>query len=401
MHPSTQQILSFNSTRLPGTTNMKYRFMRENLFRYFRGTCHLFYEDLTRVRVFPDGPVAWISGDPHLENFGSFRADNGQVYFDLNDFDDAILAPVTWEAVRLVTSIYVGFDSLGIPLDRAEKMVHLFLRSYAATLAAGRAEYVEQATAHGIICDFLTRVGKRTRKRILRKKTTFGKKKMQMLVDSPKHIPLKKEVRRALCEHVQAWLKVDEYSPYNYTVIDAVFRLAGTGSVGLERYAFVLQSENAAGPKYMLLDMKEAAPSSLAPFVPVRQPDWSCEAERVVTLQKRMQNRFPALLSYTQYQGKSFIIQEMQPVKDNINFTLLKDRYRDMYSVIDSMAMLTASSHIRSTGQDGSCSTDELKAFGRRDDWQEPVMEYARRYAEKVKSYYEAFIRDTANFVEK
>lgn len=394
MQASTQKIISFNSGRLPEMIALKYQFMRENMFRFFRGTCHLFYEDLSQAAGFPQGPIAWISGDPHLENFGSFRADNGQVYFDLNDFDEAILAPVTWEAVRLVGSIYIGFESLGISMDKAEKMVRLFLKSYASTLAAGRAEYVEKVTTQGIICDFLERVSKRTQKRILRKRTTIGKKKVQMLVDSPKHIPLQKNVKRALCEHVQAWLKVDEDSPYNYTVADVIFRLAGTGSVGLERYAFVLHSKNEAGPKYMLLDMKEAAPSALSRFVTVQQPLWSSEAERVVTLQKRMQNRFPALLSFSEYGGKSFIMQEMQPTKDNINFTLLKDRYRDMYNVIDSMAILTASSHIRSTGQDGSCSTDELKEFGRRDDWQQPLMEYARRYAERIKEYYQAFMMD-------
>ena len=373
---------------------LKYQFMRENMFRFFRGTSHLFYDDLSKVPDFPGGPVAWISGDAHLENFGSFRADNGQVYFDLNDFDEAILAPITWEVVRLLCSIYVGFESLAIPMDKAEKMARLFVSSYSSTLAAGRAEYIERATADGIVCDFLDRVNKRTRKRMLQKKTTFGKKRVQMLLDRPKHLPLQKETRRALCDHVQAWLRVDENSPYNYTVVDGIFRIAGTSSVGLERYAFVLQSNNDVGPKYLLLDMKEAAPSSLSPFATVQQPHWSCEGERVVLLQKRMQNRFPALLSFTKYRGKSFIMQEMQPTKDNINFTFLKDRYRDMYSVVDSMAILTASSHIRSSGQSGSCTTDALKEFGGREDWQDRTLVYARNYAEQVKTYYESFLAD-------
>lgn len=394
MHPSTEKIIEFNRSRLPEITAVKYDFMRENLFRFFRGTAHLFYEDMAANGNLPDGPVAWISGDLHLENFGSFRADNDQVYFDLNDFDEAVLAPVTWEIVRLVCSIFVGFESLGIDPERAEKMAKLALRTYSVTLAAGRAEYVEQATAHGIICDFLDRVSKRKQKRILQKRTTFEKKNMAMLLENPKHLKLKKATRKALCEHVQSWLKVDDNSPYNYTVLDGVFRLAGTGSVSLERYAIVLKSDNSTGPKYLLLDMKEAAPSSLAPWVRVGQPAWPSEAERVVTLQKRMQNRFPALLSYSSYDGKSFIMQEMQPTKDNINFGLLDDRYRDMYNVIDSMAALAASSHIRSSGQDGSCITDDLKAFGRRDDWQDAVLKYAREYAMRMNVYYQAFLHD-------
>src|ERR1700735_1596690 len=155
MHEGTKRIVAFNHNRMPTMVGMKYKFMRENLFRFFRGSCHLFYEDLATAQGFPAGPSGWICGDLHLENLGSYRSDNDQVYFDLNDFDEAMLAPVTWEVVRLVTSIFVGFKSLGIESRRAEKMAKLFLKSYSATLTTGKADYVEAAMAKGIICDFL------------------------------------------------------------------------------------------------------------------------------------------------------------------------------------------------------------------------------------------------------
>jgi uncharacterized protein (DUF2252 family) len=194
--------------------------------------------------------------------------------------------------------------------------------------------------------------------------------------------------------HVNDWLKVDEDSPYNYKVIDGVFRLAGTGSVGLERYAFLLKSLNNEGYKYILLDMKEASPSSLAPFISTTQPAWTSEADRVISVQRKMQNRCPALLSTSNFRGKSFIMQEMQPTKDSIDFRLLGDRYRDMYSVVDSMAMLTASSQLRSSGQDGSAITDELKRFARDTGWQDQVLDFATRYAQKVRKYYNDFHTD-------
>jgi uncharacterized protein (DUF2252 family) len=89
-------------------------------------------------------------------------------------------------------------------------------------------------------------------------------------------------------------------------------------------------------------------------------------------------------------------MQEMQPSKDSIDFRLLKDRYRDMYSVIDSMAMLTASSQLRSSGQNGSAITDELKAFADDTNWQDKVLEYAMQYSLKVKDYYRDFLADYA-----
>src|ERR1700743_151387 len=170
MQNVTKRIIAFNESRIPKMRPLKYRLMEENAFRFFRGTCHLFYEDLAAAGGFPPGPLGWVCGDLHLENFGSYRSDNNQVYFDLNDFDEAILAPVTWEVVRLVTSIFVGFESLGIEARRAEKMAKLYLKSYAATLSTGKADYIEAAMARGIICDFLTRVSKRKQRMILAKK---------------------------------------------------------------------------------------------------------------------------------------------------------------------------------------------------------------------------------------
>ena len=398
MNNVTERIIAFNESRLTKMRPLKYRLMQENPFRFFRGTCHLFYEDLAAAGELPRGPLGWICGDLHLENFGSYRSDNNQVYFDLNDFDEAILAPVTWEVVRLVTSIFVGFESLGIEARRAEKMARLFLKSYAATLAAGKADYAEAATARGIICDFLTAVAKRKQRMILAKKACLRKKRVQILTDNPKHFKLPRDTKRALIEHVTSWLKVDEHSPYNYEVVDAVFRLAGTGSIGVERYAFLLKSLNETGFKYILLDMKEAVPSSLTPYEFSPQPAWRSEADRVISAQRRMQNRCPALLSTSMFRGKPFIMQEMQPAKDSINFRLLRDRYRDMYSVIDSMAMLTASAQLRSSGQDGSAITDELKAFGRDKGWQDAILTYAGQYAHRVHEYYDAFVADTDRY---
>ena len=394
MHEVTERIVAFNSNRMPTMVGIKYKFMRENLFRFFRGTCHVFYEDLHKEADFPAAPLGWICGDLHLENFGSYRSNNNQVYFDLNDFDEAILAPVNWEVVRLITSIFVGFESLGIEDEKALNMARLFLRSYTATLLTGKPDYVESAMAHGIICDFLAKVARRKQQIILKKRTIFRKKRLRIITDSPKHFLIEKTLKKDLYQHINEWLKNDDNSPYNYKVIDGVFRLAGTGSVGLERYAFLLKSLNQTGHKYILLDMKEAARSSLAPYISAVQPNWTSEADRIVSVQRRMQNRYSALLSTSEYRGKSFIMQEMQPTKDSIDFIALIDRYRDMYEVIDSMAMLTASSQLRSTGQDGSAITDELKRFAGDTAWHEKILDYARKYSYTVKGYYKDFLED-------
>ena len=394
MEDISRRIIDFNKDRLPKLVQLKYEAMTENLFRFYRGTNHVFYEDLKRSDAIPFSPSTWISGDLHLENFGTYKSDNRLVYFDLNDFDEAVLAPAAFELVRIVTSIFIAFESLQINQKKAFNMAQLFIKTYAAKLAKGKPNYIEPQTAKGIVQEFLTAVSKRKQKEILEKRTILKKNKLEILSDDPRHIKLTEDVKTALFNHITAWLKNDGDSPYNYKVTDAVFRIAGTGSLGLKRYALLLKSLNKTGEKYLLIDMKQSAPPSLLPYIDIPQPVWKSESERIVNIQQIMQNRPPALLSTTIFQEESFVIQEMQPVKDSINFKLIKKAYRNIYQVIDDMAMLTASSQLRSAGRQGSANADELIAFGKNDQWQETILNYAINYAHEVKKYYIHFLKD-------
>src|ERR1700759_5034213 len=109
-----ERLKAFNKDLLPEMVQLKYEAMTENAFRFYRGTCHLFYEDLANASPLPLSPVAWICGDLHIENFGSYKGDNKLVYFDINDFDEACLAPSLYELIRLLTSVLVGADDLRV-----------------------------------------------------------------------------------------------------------------------------------------------------------------------------------------------------------------------------------------------------------------------------------------------
>ena len=103
-----ERLRAFNADREPERLAMKYRAMRGGAFAFFRGTCHLFYEDLPRGSSLDASPSAWISGDLHIENFGVYKGDNRLAYFDLNDFDEACLAPASWELARLTARAVAG-----------------------------------------------------------------------------------------------------------------------------------------------------------------------------------------------------------------------------------------------------------------------------------------------------
>ena len=391
MNSIYQRIIAFNKGMLPDMVSMKYEVMAENIYRFYRGTCHLFYEDLSNKNDLPLSPISWICGDLHLENYGSYKGDNRLVYFDLNDFDEALLAPCVWEVARMCTSIFIAFENLEIEEEKAVKMVQLFLKSYSATLAKGKAISIDPRTAKGIVCAFLENAERRKTRELLKKRAIQKKHKLFLSLDHEKHFELEKPLKKELTNFINDWIETSSDGPYNFKVLDCVFRLAGTGSVGVKRYLFLLKSLNTKN-KYLLLDMKQAKGSSLQPYVAVKQPAWETEAERVIQVQQRMQNISPALLSAVIFNGDSYVLQEMQPTEDDINFELIKDRYRDIYQVIDDMALLAASSQLRSTGRQGSAIADKLIAFGEDGEWHEAVLNYSNQYARQVKKDYRQYV---------
>jgi uncharacterized protein (DUF2252 family) len=303
MSSLAERLKTFNEPLLPDMVQLKYEAMAENSFRYFRGTCHLFYENVAAGKPLPLSPLAWICGDLHLENFGSFRGENGLVYFDLNDFDEGLLAPAAYEVVRLVTSIFIAFDTLKIEPEKALNMAQLYVRNYCHTLQTAKAISIDPRIAKGILCDFLKRAGHHTEKDILRKRTISKKKRIMLSLEDERHFKLEKNLRKDLREHIDEWIATSSDGPYNFEVIGSVFRLAGTGSVGVKRYLFLLKSTNTKN-KYLLLDMKQSRPSSVLPYTQVQQLAWANDAERITAIQRRMQNVPSALLSTTIFRGE-------------------------------------------------------------------------------------------------
>jgi uncharacterized protein (DUF2252 family) len=387
-----ERIIKFNEPLLPDMVQLKYKAMAENIFRFYRGTCHLFYQDLPAGALSPS-PTAWICGDMHIENFGSYKGDNHLVYFDLNDFDESILGPASWDLARMVTSILIAFDSLELGGEKALDTAALFLKSYSAAVSKGKAACIDPRTAKGIVCTFLTAVEKRKQKELLKKLTLGKKRKLALNPEYEKQLDLDKSLEKQLTAHIEEWIATSNAAQYNFEALDVIFRLVGTGSVGLKRYLFLLKSLNTKN-KYLLLDMKQARVSSLQPYIHIKQPDWASEAERVIDIKQRMQYVTPALLGTTLFNGDAYIIQAMQPTADKINFELIKDRYRDIHQVIDDMGMLAASAQLRSSGRQGSAISDELIAYGQNIEWQEGVLKYAQQYAKQVKKDYKEYMRE-------
>src|SRR5215469_11479411 len=162
-----ETIRDFNAGREPERLARKYTAMRTDPFVFLRGTCHLFYARLPQAKALVKAPPTWVCGDLHLENFGSYKGDNRQVYFDLNDFDEAALAPCSWEVIRLLTSIHLAAGSLKLKREQADHLVSSYLDAYAEALRHGKARWIERETAEGLVGDLLNGLRGRLRPHFL------------------------------------------------------------------------------------------------------------------------------------------------------------------------------------------------------------------------------------------
>lgn len=390
-----QRILRFNEGRDPERLALKYKAMRASAFAFLRGTCHLFYEDLPRAPLLRSAPRVWVCGDLHLENFGSYKGDNRLVYFDLNDFDEAVLAPCTWDLARALTSILVATASMRLGKVRARDLARLFLEAYVAAIRDGKARWVERETAQGMVGKLLNSLQRRKRKTFLDGRTVRTRKGRKIRLDGKHALPVSATDRRRIKKFMRAFA-ARQPEPGFFRLLDVARRIAGTGSLGVERYALLVTGKGSPDGNY-LLDLKQALPSALAPRLKWKQPEWQNEAQRVATLQRRLQAVPMGFLGPVVMQRTAFVLRGLQPVEDRVHLTPGKAGAAGLEQTLATMAQLVAWSELRSSGLQGSATADQLIDYWAKPRRQDKLLDLAdacaRRTQRDWRAYCEAFDR--------
>ncbi len=385
-----ERIHLANQTCDPEMLQLKYQKMRANAFIFLRGTCHLFYEDWPAQSPLNAAPLVWLCGDLHLENFGTYKGDNRLTYFDLNDFDEAVLGPATWDLARLVTSLLVAAPTLGMTLRQAEKLARQFLGTYAEALARGQIRTVERPTAVGLVRKLLHTLKTRQRATFLEERTVARKHHgCRLKLDGQHFLAATKAEQAYVAQRVEQFGRHQRQSRF-YKVLDMARRVAGTGSLGVRRYAILVEGKGSPGGNY-ILDLKEERTSALQPYVLAPQPAWPSEAERAVAVQMRYQGTPPALLAAVKLESKAYILRELQPLQDRVNLADWGGEFERASQVLETMAEVVAWGQLRSGGRQGSAIADALIAFGQAPGWQADIIAYARQYAAQVQADFKEY----------
>lgn len=366
-------IIAHDQGRDPARLRLKYAKMQASPFAFLRATPFLYFAGSPLPPSLAKAPHSWLCGDLHLENFGAYRGDNGLVYFDVNDFDEAALGPVGLDLGRMVTSMLVAARESGWPAAAWSDAVDCFVRTYAQTLADGKPRWIERRTARGPVRRLLRQLARRRQRALLKARTIGAGTKRRLLKDGSHALPATAAERTGMSSLFRAVAGRDPVFA-GFRPLDVARRIAGTSSLGAERYVILVDRDG--GPdSARLLDLKtEARPASIV--AGAKTGPFRSDAERTVTIQTLVQAIPPSGLS-VQTRGRArYVMRELQPSEDRMNIERLTDA-AELRAFAADLGRLTAWMHLRGAGRFGAEGIEELMAFGRRRDWRKPLIAHA------------------------
>ena len=298
-----------------------------------RGAAPLFYELLERNTVLRDGPPGegWLVGDAHVENFGVFRTgllstketvasrSSEDIAFDVNDFDDAFVGPWRYDVLRLLTSLVLGGRESGTDGPRTLALCAALLDAHESA-AFGKNE---APAPPPVVEALIERVRRRTRKELLdaRTRVVGGQRRF---VYGTRYEALAPAVRakaeKAFGKYVQRLPKASSIPAEAFEVVDAAFRIAGTGSLGSMRIAVLVRGKGGPDGAW-IFDMKEEGEPSAA--VLVRPPDLP-GAKRVCAAIRACLARPPRMIGWTRMAGESMFVRRLAPQEDKVDLTRVR-----------------------------------------------------------------------------
>ena len=313
--------------RFPRTFDHKIERMRASPLAFLRGSAPLFYEILLAEPDLGHGPdgEGWIIGDAHLENFGAFvpapagrKLPLGEV-FDLNDFDDCMMAPLRYDLLRLGTSFLLGARELGATGGQALEMVEELLASWRLHVRKAQPLPPEPRPVRAL----LRQLSLRARTDLLNARTDIVRG-VRRFVRGPRYGALSKKVLAALPAAFKAYaasLPEDERpAPEQLEILDAAHRIAGTGSLGVLRVAVLVAGKGGPNGSWVF-DLKEQGTPSGAKVgsVPVGTP-----AERVAAGLRACLTRPPRRIGTTRLVGVSMFGRRLAPQEDRLDLTRIE-----------------------------------------------------------------------------
>lgn len=336
----------------------KFRKMAESAFAFYRGSASLFYADVSRDEdpfLNEKTSRVWIQGDLHAQNFGTYMNNAGVLVFDVNDFDEATLAPFTWDVKRFCASLaLVGYQK-AMSDSEIEALIRHAAQSYVRQIARFTVEQdrsfaLNTHNTSGPVLDVLYQAKQLTRVGLLNAETDIieGNRKFK---DNKNFIKLtdaeKKKVEAALEEYYTTIPSRKKRSRMTYKVKDISRRKGlGIGSAGLLILSVLIEGENEALENDILISIKTALPSAAAQYVDDDKVKgyFIHEGQRTTVSQRALQAHADPFLGYTTYDGKGMFVTEISPYTADLDWSNINDM-DDLLQITENLSRCIAKIH--------------------------------------------------------
>jgi uncharacterized protein (DUF2252 family) len=393
--------------RNPELLRYKIARMAEGPFAFFRGTFHLFARDVLAGTSTPlplfTGPGAELDlvGDIHSENYGTFKAEDGLVHYDINDFDETTTGRFDFDVCRLATSHFLAGRDRGDSLELAVRATLAGLTAYTTLLRRllGKSKPADldvseesrsaSDAVNGLIADSV-----RARRTPFINRLTELKDGKRHIVRSARYYNLSpqetEQALRLLTDYCARQAGLPDKRDNFFDVEDVCGRVSGIGSMGRLRYVVLLEGKGSASARNVLLEFKEARPSAYDLYRD-RERDEAApgrRAERVIEVQRRSQASVNRFLGFAVDGELSFQVRNLGPHDARIEAKALPPGSLD--GVARVQAEILARVHARAAAR-AVGPTNPLAELADPDAFCQRVLAFALGYADVVQ-------RDHARF---
>lgn len=344
---------------------IKYAKMMESPFRFFRGSAYLFYYDMTKIPFSfhtPDDKPTWIQGDLHMENFGAFQNEQGDIVYDVNDFDEGYIGSYLYDVLRMSVSIALYAEAQGVCVDEQQRLIIHYLQAYVKQLKRFRNGKDDPFTlmftkdnTKGAVRKVLKKLEKRQRNHLLDGITIVNEDGHRAFAWSEEIQPVEDEQRQALQAVMKAYVETldaenKQHLSFYHVKDMAVKHGTGTASIGLDRFYLLIEGGlDSGGIDDLVLEVKEVRTPVPAYFLTYHNDFWrkyEHQGERVVATQKAMHHLEDPHLGYITIDNRHFYVRERSPYKKKVKADKLVTA-EDFDAVLETMGKVTAKIHAR------------------------------------------------------
>lgn len=400
-------LLEQARTRVPELVPVRHARMLQSPFAFLRGSAAVMAADLAPTPA--TGLQVQACGDMHVANFGVFASAERQLVFAINDFDETRPGPWEWDLKRLAASAYVAGQHLGASRaeckDAALRVASSYrqrMRSYAGSSVLGvwydtiDSERLLDALppwAREKASNVLDKARRRTHVQVLDKMTDLIDDEHRIVEQHP-FIVRSRHTRsgRTIEDGVSLFMAhyIESLAPdrrqllMRYRIIDVAQKVVGVGSVGTRCWVVLLQGRDEDDP--LFLQIKEAQPSVLSPYLSPVPGAPASEGQRVVMGQRLIQGSPDIFLGWGSQDGVDFYVRQLRDMKGGIELEPGKTRPAGLIEYCGLCGWALALAHAKS----GDAAT--ISGYlGKSDVFDEAMLSFAIAYAEQTRRDYEAF----------